>query len=88
LKTPQTKAFLQFVTQPDAAHVSLQGLDAFWQMAPNTHTELVLRFHPKLQLDPITATVPLRGDRVRLYAVEFTCRELARLLPMLASTLE
>ncbi len=88
LKTPQTKAFVEFVAQADAAHVSLQGLDAFWQMAPHTHTELVLRFHPRLKLAPISATVPLRGDRVRVYATEFTCRELARLLPMLATTLE
>lgn len=78
LKTPQTKSHLYFSydlqeTRP-GVNVQINGLEEFWQEKDSPKTSLEIIFlHNNIQ-NQIKKEIPLRGLRVKQYAVEFICK--------------
>lgn len=76
LKTPQTVPHLQFSNNAKAPFVELIGLDDFWNNTkePMTHIKAIL--HTDKGIKEVSTTVPLRSDRVKLYATEWVCQQI------------
>lgn len=72
LLTPKTYKNLLFSQIPETCHVQINGLNEFWNDEPSktTHLEIIIQDkHYKRE-------IPLRGLRVKQYAVELICRKI------------
>lgn len=82
LKTPDTYPYVKFTEKLDrsAMHMQLiiKGLDSFWQKENSNKTHLEMLFHYQGKQQTIKKEIPLRGIRVKQYAVEFICREILK----------
>ncbi|HSW69845.1 MAG TPA: competence/damage-inducible protein A [Gammaproteobacteria bacterium] len=73
LKTPQTYSQLSFVCHAETVHVTIRGLDEFWNGSDSTQTTLIIDFNWDNKQETIESIIPFRGYRVKQYAVEFVC---------------
>ena len=74
IKTPKTQFYLDFTYQKNEAHhITIKGLDEFWQEAGGTQTRLEIYVNLGTHQETIDVTIPFRGHRVKQYAVEFIC---------------
>ncbi|HLB58380.1 MAG TPA: hypothetical protein VJL60_06155, partial [Gammaproteobacteria bacterium] len=82
LRTPETAAHLNFSSQSNTISdnqlfIHIKGLDSFWQEKNDaSHTALEIIFTRNNTENRIKSDIPFRGSRVKLYAVEFICREI------------
>jgi molybdenum cofactor synthesis domain-containing protein len=81
IRTPETNDKLHFVSglhteSPSKLTVSITGLNDFWQHKQATHTLLEMTFTDHTNVKPEKFTIPCRGSRVKLYAVEFICQRI------------
>ncbi len=77
IKTPKTQAHVNFTNNPTAIHhITIKGLEEFWQSAGGTQTGLQIYFNFDNQQETIDTRIPFRGQHVKLYAVEFVCWKL------------
>lgn len=70
LLTPHTHNNLRF--SRDNPSIIIKGLNEFWHRENTNTTNLEIIIHDK----HIKAEIPLRGIRVKLYAVELICKEI------------
>lgn len=68
LQTPETFQHLVFTQQE--ADIEIFGLEEFWQQREKQTTQIILNFKG----EKISAEIPFRGERVKLYAVEWICK--------------
>jgi nicotinamide-nucleotide amidase len=85
LKTPATYSYVNFSYAlkklTPVLQIKISGLNEFWQQTPNhTKTTLEIFFQWDNKQQENKATIPLRGNRVKLYAVEFICRAIYQFL--------
>lgn len=76
IKTPETLPKLQFTHKKtsDIPCFFITGLNEFWQGKKDcTQTQIELNIHHKDKQTAISAEIPLRGERVKRYAVEWVC---------------
>jgi nicotinamide-nucleotide amidase len=77
IKTPFTQKQLYFATKSDFPnemfYVALSGLTDFWQDTKEPMTHLELELHSPTQTKKLAIKIPLRSDRVKLYATEWAC---------------
>jgi len=83
IKTPHTYPHLDFISDKnEKCMVTINGLNEFWNGSEATQTTLTLSFHDPAK-ESISSVIPLRGHRVKQYAVEFICWKLCELLSSL-----
>lgn len=81
IKTPKTFSHLVFIHhQNDSPHLTIHGLEEFWHSAQITQTKLKLSFDFAHKKESVEFTIPLRGHRVKQYAVEFICWKISELI--------
>jgi nicotinamide-nucleotide amidase len=82
IKTPETSAKVNFNTANNDAGITVQitGLSDYWQQHQTTKTTLEITFMQQGKVKSETFTLPYRGKRVKLYAVEFICQKIYRYL--------
>ncbi len=81
LKTPKTYSHLNFIQDKnEVPQVTINGLQEFWQRSTATQTTLKIDFNFDQQQASIESVIPLRGHRVKQYAVEFVCWKLGEAL--------
>lgn len=82
LKTPENYNTIHFCSDIKEAKKSgiiirITGLDDFWQHKPaSTQTTLEITFTDQNVINPGKFTIPYRGTRVKLYAIEFICQKI------------
>lgn len=78
LLTPETYSHLNFThTGNKNFHIEIHGLNEYWQnKSDTTVTTLEITLSQHSEQHHITQTIPLRGKRVILYAVEFICHQI------------
>jgi nicotinamide-nucleotide amidase len=82
LQTPATKNHLYFSNNTgfpkEVPIVILSGLTDFWQDAKTAMTSLEINIHFNDDIKIEKISIPLRGERVRLYAVEWACWQILK----------
>lgn len=81
LKTSHTYPHLLFSThltdfQNDMPYLHISGLDEFWHETKEAFTRIEATFHFQGHTNNLHAVIPLRGERVKSYAVEWVCWQL------------
>lgn len=81
IRTRETNEKLHFVSELHTKNaspwaVSITGLNDFWQHKQATHTVLEMTFTHHSDVKSEKFTIPYRGSRVKLYAVEFICQKI------------
>lgn len=78
LKTPLTTSHITFGN--DQPHIQIDGLQEFWQQQATQKTSLILQINLNQRQETVSIDIPLRGDRVKLYAVEWICYQLNQII--------
>jgi len=73
LKTPENQHILRF-DNTEKYDVLIQGLAEYWHTQDSNQATIVIKFSDNNET--IEKTIPLRGERVKKYAVEFICQQL------------
>jgi nicotinamide-nucleotide amidase len=83
IKTPETHTKLNFVSEikTNTSEISeiivqISGLDDFWEHQSVNSTTLEIIFTDQNVIKPGKFTLPNRGSRIKLYAVEFICQKI------------
>lgn len=79
LKTPKNQHILKFFSEKNDVDILIQGLNEYWFSEANRHQATLSIKFLNNQIQPIHQTIPLRGDRVKQYAVEFICKVLLKI---------
>lgn len=87
IKTPKTQSHLIFSCNQNRANlaplilITILGLEEYWLEKKETHkTNVKMKIDKKNNSQDISFEIPLRGERVKLYAVESICKELLRFI--------
>jgi nicotinamide-nucleotide amidase len=81
INTPSTHKNINFTNNPNTTqHITIKGLDEFWQNAGGTQTNLHIHFNLDNRQETIDVKIPFRGQHVKLYAAEFVCSKLYQFL--------
>ena len=80
LRTPDTEAYLHFSQHSNATandlKIEVKGLDEFWQGQSSLKTTIEITFSHHTTQKQIKKEIPLRGMRVKSYAMEYACRKM------------
>lgn len=77
LKAPETIHAFQSAGD---LQIEVKGLNEFWHKISSTKTEIEINFAYKGKTKQIKKEIPLRGMRVKIFAVEYVCRKVGQLL--------
>jgi len=66
---------LKFSCEKNNIDILIQGLEEYWSAEESAQTTLSIQFSDAAK-NIIKKIIPLRGDRVKQYAVEFICQQL------------
>lgn len=82
IRTPETASYLDFtgVTRQPTLTVEINGLNEFWQNEVSNKASLEFDFSYNDIKKNFKKDIPLRGARVKMYAVEYICRKIYHFL--------
>jgi nicotinamide-nucleotide amidase len=81
IKTPETCSHLEFTSEDKKPDILITGLEDFWNGSHATHTNISILLSDNKQAS-LTKKIPLRGVRVKQYAVEFICWKLCEYIDL------
>ena len=81
LKTPETAPFLHFSKEAISdLTIEIKGLEEFWRNISSLKTNIEICFSYQNDKKIIKKEIPLRGMRVKLFAVEYICLKILKFL--------